>query len=77
MYGANNENIGEINDVLINRNGQVVAVIIGVGGFLGIGEKDVAVPMSMLLFQPGAVAAEFAGQRSLTGQDGEPISTSH
>jgi sporulation protein YlmC with PRC-barrel domain len=57
VYGANNENIGEINDVLINRSGQVVAVIIGVGGFLGIGEKDVAVPMSMLLFQPGAAAA--------------------
>jgi sporulation protein YlmC with PRC-barrel domain len=57
VYGANNENIGEINDVLINRSGQVAAVIIGVGGFLGIGEKDVAVPMSMLLFQPGAVEA--------------------
>lgn len=57
VYGANNENIGEINDVLLNRNGQVAAVIIGVGGFLGIGEKDVAVPMSMLLFQPGAVEA--------------------
>jgi sporulation protein YlmC with PRC-barrel domain len=57
VYGANNENIGEINDVLINRSGQVVAVLIGVGGFLGIGEKDVAVPMSMLLFQPGAAAA--------------------
>jgi len=58
VYGANNENIGEINDVLISRNGQVVAVMIGVGGFLGIGEKDVAIPMSMLLFQPGAVAAD-------------------
>jgi sporulation protein YlmC with PRC-barrel domain len=57
VYGANNENIGEINDVLISRSGQVAAVLIGVGGFLGIGEKDVAVPMSMLLFQPGAVEA--------------------
>lgn len=57
VYGANNENVGEINDVLISRSGQVAAVIIGVGGFLGIGEKDVAVPMSMLLFQPGAVEA--------------------
>jgi hypothetical protein len=58
VYGAKNENIGEINDVLISRSGQVAAVIIGVGGFLGIGEKDVAVPMSMLLFQPGAVEAD-------------------
>ena len=57
VYGVNNENIGEINDVLISRSGQVAAVIIGVGGFLGIGEKDVAVPMSMLLFQPAAIEA--------------------
>jgi sporulation protein YlmC with PRC-barrel domain len=48
VYGANNEAIGEISDVLIDRNGKVVAVIIGVGGFLGIGEKDVAVPFEAL-----------------------------
>jgi len=68
VYGANNENIGEINDVLLNRSGQVAAVIIGVGGFLGIGEKDVAVPMSMLLFQPGAVEAD-----SVQGSPTEPM----
>src|SRR5687768_12113336 len=44
VTGANNENIGEINDVLMDQNGRAHAVIIGVGGFLGIGEKDVAVP---------------------------------
>jgi sporulation protein YlmC with PRC-barrel domain len=66
VYGANNENIGEINDVLISRSGQVAAVIVGVGGFLGIGEKDVAIPMSMLLFQPGA-AASGSTEASSTG----------
>jgi sporulation protein YlmC with PRC-barrel domain len=71
VYGANNENIGEINDVLISRSGKVAAVIIGVGGFLGIGEKDVAVPMSMLLFQPGAVAAD-STEASPTGVTGSP-----
>ncbi len=50
VYGANNENIGEINDVLMDQSGRVHAVVIGVGGFLGIGEKDVAVPMSALQF---------------------------
>ena len=64
VYGANNENIGEINDVLINRSGQVVAVIIGVGGFLGLGAKDVAVPMSTLVFQPGAAAANSSAAAS-------------
>jgi sporulation protein YlmC with PRC-barrel domain len=73
VYGANNENIGEINDVLINRSGQVAAVIIGVGGFLGIGEKDVAVPMSLLLFQPGAVEAN-STTASSSGAMGAPSS---
>jgi len=48
VYGMNNENIGEINDMLMDRDGRVTAVIIGVGGFLGIGEKDVAVPFETL-----------------------------
>lgn len=40
---STNNKIGDINDVLVGRNGEVNAVIIGVGGFLGAGEKDVAV----------------------------------
>jgi sporulation protein YlmC with PRC-barrel domain len=59
VYGANDESIGEINDVLMDAKGQVAGVIIGVGGFLGIGEKDVALPMSALQFRndPPATAA--------------------
>ena len=37
------EQLGEINDIVIGQDGQVAAVIVGVGGFLGIGEKNVAV----------------------------------
>jgi hypothetical protein len=48
VVGANKQNIGEINEVLIDNSGVVKAVIIGVGGFLGVGEKDVAVPFSAL-----------------------------
>lgn len=44
------EAIGDINDVIIGRDGSVRAVIVGVGGFLGIGEKDVAVEMNRLSF---------------------------
>src|SRR5215204_2528414 len=50
VYGPNNERIGEINEVLVDRNGQVSAVVIGVGGFLGIGEKDVALPFNQVKF---------------------------
>lgn len=44
VRGPGDENLGDINDLLIDRSGNVAAVVIGVGGFLGIGEKDVAVP---------------------------------
>ena len=50
VIGANNESIGDVNDVLLDRSGQAVAVIVGVGGFLGIGEKDVAVAFNQLEF---------------------------
>ncbi|MBT0958901.1 PRC-barrel domain-containing protein [Alphaproteobacteria bacterium KMM 3653] len=44
------QDIGEINDIILTRDGNVQFVIVGVGGFLGIGEKDVAVTMSDLKF---------------------------
>lgn len=50
VVSANNESIGDINDVVLDRNGQVMAAVVGVGGFLGIGEKDVAVPFNSLEF---------------------------
>lgn len=50
---ANGESIGDISDVLVNEKGEVIAVLVGVGGFLGIGQKDVAVSMSALEFGPG------------------------
>src|SRR5690606_29898279 len=40
VYGSNDENIGEIGDVILTDDGSVDAVIIDVGGFLGIGEKE-------------------------------------
>ena len=43
LYNGADENLGEINDILLDKNGSVRAVIVGVGGFLGIGQKDVAV----------------------------------
>ena len=40
--------VGEVNDVVLDWNGSVKAVVLGVGGFLGVGEKDVAIEMSSL-----------------------------
>jgi len=50
VYGANDENIGEISDIALTQDGKVDAVIIDVGGFLGIGEKPVAVGFDKLAF---------------------------
>ncbi len=46
VYDPSDNKIGEIQDVLLDREGKATAFIIGVGGFLGIGEKDVAVPFN-------------------------------
>jgi len=40
---SQDETIGDVNDLVTDRSGKIVAALIGVGGFLGIGEKDVAV----------------------------------
>ncbi len=48
VYGPGDSSIGEVNDVLVGRSGNVRAVVIGVGGFLGVGQKNVAVPFSAL-----------------------------
>lgn len=50
VRNAANENVGDINDVIIGADGTIAAVIVGVGGFLGLGEKDVALPFSELTF---------------------------
>ncbi len=41
---AGDDTIGTVNDVLIGEDGKVVAVIVGVGGLLGMGEREVAIP---------------------------------
>lgn len=45
---ADANNLGKINDLVLDQNGQVAAVVLGVGGFLGIAEKQVAVDFSAL-----------------------------
>lgn len=49
MTNAANESVGDINDILISSDGKIAAVIVGVGGFLGLGEKDVALPFDQVV----------------------------
>src|SRR5215208_103339 len=50
VYNAQNEKIGDINEVLLTSSGNVAGVVIGVGGFLGAGEHDVLVKLDQLKF---------------------------
>ncbi len=51
VYGQDDKSIGDVNELLIEEDGRVTAVVVGVGGFLGIGEKNVALPLQALNVQ--------------------------
>jgi sporulation protein YlmC with PRC-barrel domain len=46
VENSSGEALGDVNDLILGQNGEVVGAVIGVGGFLGMGEKNVAVPYS-------------------------------
>jgi hypothetical protein len=48
VVGPSEEKIGAISEVLVDHSGNAQAAVIGVGGFLGIGQKDVAIPFKTL-----------------------------
>lgn len=50
VYNQNNEKLGDINELILDKNGKVAAVVVGVGGFLGMGEHDIAVSIDKLKF---------------------------
>ena len=54
VYGPDDKQIGKIDDLLIDHNGAVQTVVIGVGGFLGFGKKDVAVPFAAMQWRTEA-----------------------
>src|SRR5215468_11693070 len=56
VYNEKNESVGSINDMLTDKNGKIVAVVIGVGGFLGVGEHLVAVPFEKVKFTDQSIA---------------------
>ncbi|EJW13156.1 hypothetical protein A33M_0315 [Rhodovulum sp. PH10] len=46
VIGTDDNKIGDVSDVLFDKQGKVEALVVGVGGFLGIGQKDIALPLS-------------------------------
>ncbi|WGD51579.1 PRC-barrel domain-containing protein [Bradyrhizobium sp. CB1650] len=50
VYNEANEKLGDINELLVDKSGKINAVVIGIGGFLGMGEHDIAVSIDKLKF---------------------------
>ena len=56
VYNDKNESVGSINDLLTDKTGNIKAVVIGVGGFLGVGEHLVAVAFDKVKFVDDPIA---------------------
>ena len=77
VYNDNNESLGSINDLLTDKNGNIKAVVIGVGGFLGVGEHLVAVPFEKIKFvnEPVAYTSAAAGPNTAGSRPASSTST--
>ena len=79
VYNEANEKLGDINELILDKDGKVNAVIIGVGGFLGMGEHDIAVTMDKLKFHEEPVrtssAAPGTTRETTTGTGTAPANT--
>jgi sporulation protein YlmC with PRC-barrel domain len=60
IKNAAGDDLGFVDDLVLDKDGKLVTVVIGVGGMLGIGEKDVAVPYSALQLTTAADGQRFA-----------------
>ena len=72
IYNSDNQSIGEVSDLVVDKDGAVQAVVIGVGGFLGIGEKSVALPYKAIKWEDKAAASSSVGMSTNTGTGAAP-----
>jgi sporulation protein YlmC with PRC-barrel domain len=66
VVGTDDQKIGDVSDILMDKNGKVLAFIVGVGGFLGIGAKDVAIDPASFQMVPGRDASDMKLRLSMT-----------
>jgi sporulation protein YlmC with PRC-barrel domain len=73
VYNDKNENVGSINDLLLDKSGNIKAVVLGVGGFLGVGERLVAVNFDKIKFSDQPVS--YTGASNTTNTGAKPASS--
>ncbi|MEJ0077865.1 MAG: PRC-barrel domain-containing protein [Alphaproteobacteria bacterium] len=66
VIGTDDKKIGDVSDVLFDKDKKVLAYIVGVGGFLGIGSKDVALEPAAFQTVPGTSATDYKLRLSMT-----------
>jgi len=69
VVGANEEKIGDVSDLLFDKDHKIVAFVVGVGGFLGIGAKDVAIDPASFQAVPGKDATNMKLRLSMTKEE--------
>jgi sporulation protein YlmC with PRC-barrel domain len=57
VYNSSGQSIGDLNDIVLDKDGKIAALVVGVGGFLGLGEKNVAVDWDQVK-QHGSIAPD-------------------
>ncbi|MGC2782080.1 MAG: PRC-barrel domain-containing protein [Bradyrhizobium sp.] len=67
VYNNNNENVGSIDELLVDKSGAVKGVVIGVGGFLGMGEHLVAMSFDQIKFSDQPVQSNTASNAPASG----------
>jgi sporulation protein YlmC with PRC-barrel domain len=75
IYGQDDQRIGDVNEILIDASGNARAIVLGVGGFLGIGEKSVAVPFTAVewvMERPAGNASAGANSSANTAMNTNP-----
>lgn len=72
VIGQDHTRLGDIAEALLDRNGRVEAVVIGVGGLLGVGGKTVAIPFDQILWNSGDVSRAAAPSASLAPVNARP-----
>jgi sporulation protein YlmC with PRC-barrel domain len=70
VYNDQNEKLGDISEILLDKSGKVDGVVIGVGGFLGMGKHDILVKMDKLKFVDEPVKTSSTSSSSTTGSAG-------
>ena len=75
VLGPDNAHIGNVNDMLFDKNGKILGLIVGVGGFLGIGEKSVAIDMSAFQPVPPDTGSSSGAGGAMTSRSDDPTMT--